>query len=450
MRNWSLRARLLLLGSASVIVFLGFAWAALERAFVNDTAANLRTSLDAELYAVLGAMEVQGGRARILDERLATALNVPQSGRVAVLIDGRGREVWRSNSGVGLALPPLEVLAPGRGAFATPEDGDWYRYAFGFAWVVEPGNRLFPFTLSLLDDGAALQSRLGKFRRRLGLWFGVAIGLLGIGQFLILSFGLSPLDRLGRELVRVEQGRQPRIQQAYPPELARLAARINQFIASERAAGRRQRRAFGDLAHSLKTPLAVISGLADERRLGREAATVDEHIARMNRIIDYQLQRASRAASWVGREPVEVNPLLRQVCASLDKVYADKGVEVSWRPDEAARFHGSADDWLELAGVLLDNAYKFTRRRVQVTSRALPGEVRAGLEVRIADDGPGIAPERRRTVLERGARLDERVLGQGLGLAVAAEIAERCGGRLEPGESEWGGCEMLLHFPARN
>ena len=447
-RSWSLRARLLLLGSASVMVFLGFAWAALERAFVNDTAANLRARLDAEIYAVLGAMEVQGGQARIFDERLATALNVPQSGRVAVLADARGREIWRSNSGVGLSLPPPQVLPPGRSVFSLPGQTGWYRHTFGFAWVVEPGHRVIPFTLSLLDDGAALRARLGEFRRQLGLWFGVAIGVLLTGQFLILSFGLAPLNQLGRELVRVEQGRQPRIQGRYPPELARLGARINQFISSERAAARRQRRAFGDLAHSLKTPLAVISGLADERRLGRESATVDEHIARMNRIIDYQLQRAGRAASGVGQEPVEINPLLHQLAASLDKVYADKGVVVSWHLDAAARFYGNADDWLELAGVLLDNGYKFTRSRVRITSRSLPGEGRSGLDVRIADDGLGVPPERRRMVLARGARLDERTLGQGLGLAVAAEIAGRYGGELELGESDWGGCEVCLRFAA--
>jgi two-component system sensor histidine kinase PhoQ len=225
---------------------------------------------------------------------------------------------------------------------------------------------------------------------------------------------------------------------------------MNGLIASQRARLKRYRDALGDLAHSLKTPLAVLGSQLDERA-GSDPGLMRRQVERMNELVSYQLKRAAAAgASVLGEEPVPVEPALAELVLALNKVYADKRVRIAVEADPAAVFHGDRGDLLEIAGNLLDNACKWCRGQVHVSAAVVTPpkrQGRAGLMLIVDDDGPGIAAGQAERLLRRGVRADERVEGQGIGLAVANEIVAGYGGTLSLEASPAGGARARVVLP---
>jgi two-component system sensor histidine kinase PhoQ len=190
--------------------------------------------------------------------------------------------------------------------------------------------------------------------------------------------------------------------------------------------------------------LAVARSLAVTTQL-------QEQITRMDEIVSYQLKRAAMSGgSGLGHAPIEVAGVIEPLCATLLKVYADKGPRIEMQLDHSARYIGDQGDLMEIAGNLLDNACKWCRTQVKLTAATLvtPGTRREGLLLIVEDDGPGIANEQRDHVLKRGARLDERVSGQGIGLSVVQEVAQLSGGSVEIDTSSLGGAKITVRLPA--
>ena len=218
-----------------------------------------------------------------------------------------------------------------------------------------------------------------------------------------------------------------------------LTDNLNHLLVRERAQQQRYRDALADLAHSLKTPLALLKGVAGDPQLLSQ--TLPEQLERMNHIVAYQLQRASTAGAARFAVALAVNPVLDKTAASLRKVYAEKGLqldivadEVLWKIDEG--------DLYELLGNLLDNACKWCRQRVRVT---LASDADA-LHLEVADDGPGVADPQ--AILRRGVRADEQVPGHGIGLAMIADIVHAYGGELAIRRSNLGGASFCVTLPA--
>ena len=237
----------------------------------------------------------------------------------------------------------------------------------------------------------------------------------------------------------LQAGERGDIGEDYPRELSGLAGTLNRFVERERDNRERYRRAMGDLAHSLKTPIAVLNNAstalpADEKRL------FAEQLERMENTVAHQLSRAAALRPVVPRETVEVGPLIDRLHRTLDKAYAAKGVAV--RTSGTARVRGDERDLLEMLGNLLENAYKYCGSRVRVAVRDA-----ATVCVEVEDDGPGVPVEARARVLERGARADSVHSGQGIGLAVVVELAEAYGGRLAISDSDLGGARVTLEIP---
>jgi two-component system sensor histidine kinase PhoQ len=171
----------------------------------------------------------------------------------------------------------------------------------------------------------------------------------------------------------------------------------------------------------------------------------------MDDIVRYQLKRASMSGgTGLGSAPIEVSGELAALRETLLKVYADKHLSLQVEADTEARFIGDDGDLMEIAGNLLDNACKWCKSQVKVTAKPLasPGSRREGLLLSVEDDGPGISPEQREHVLKRGARLDERVSGQGIGLSVVQELAQLSGGSIAIDASSLGGCKITIRLPA--
>lgn len=445
----SLNRRLLLATGIILIVFLGLTGMVLDRAFRASAQSAVRDRLQAHVYALLAAADRDvSGTLRVPAELPEARFSIPGSGLYAQVLDGANRVVWQSPSLLGAQPRFAEAASPGESVFGRlSDDGPgFFGMAFGVVW--ESGSGAARYTFQVSEDLAAYQHQVSGFRRNLWGWF-VAVGVVLLAVLaLLLRWGLAPVRRVARDLDAVRSGRRQRLSGKYPRELIGLTESINAFVAFERARQERYRNTLSDLAHSLKTPLAVLRGASEPGFDGASplAPLVREQVGRMTQIVDYQLQRSVAPAPATLASPVALRALVERMRTSLDKVYHERNLECVVDIDESLRAWASEGDLLEIVGNLMDNAYKWARGRVLV--RAGPATVAGGVVMRLEDDGPGIADGERERVLQRGARADEAVAGHGIGLAVVREIVSAYGGELHIQRSEQlGGAALVLRLP---
>lgn len=441
----SLNARVTLGAAVVLAVFVALSALALERAFRDSARSARQERLLAQIYLLMAAAEVDAqGRLTLSSGPSEPRLDQPGSGLYAVIVDGMGATVWRSRSTLSADAPHAAPLPAGAQRFEEVNAGEgFFVESFGVSWATPGGS--FPFTFSVIESLAPYREQLAAYRRALGIWLGAMALVLLVAQWAILRWGLSPLRRVADEVTRLEQGEQERIAGNYPTEVQCLTDNLNALLVRERAQQKRYRDALADLAHSLKTPLALLrAGLRDQARGGAPLRPLDEQVEHMDRIVAYQLQRASTVGRSRLAAPQPVRPVVDRVLAALAKVYADKPIATEVDLDAALRFRGNDSDLTELMGNLLDNAFKWAGARVRVSAVAGEGQ----LVLRTEDDGPGIAPDEARRVLERGVRADQSVPGQGIGLAVVRDIVEAYEGELRIERSSLGGACVTLVLPA--
>jgi signal transduction histidine kinase len=271
----------------------------------------------------------------------------------------------------------------------------------------------------------------------------VLAGMLIAGVLLQVRVGLGPLFSLQREVAAVRQGKADRLRGAYPAELDPLASELNALVAHNQDVVERQRTHVGNLAHALKTPLSVMAAEA-QARPGPLADVVARQTDTMRQQVDHHLRRARAAARpQGGGERTEVAGVLDELVRTLDRIFRDKGVDIDWEAPDDLFFHGERQDFLELAGNVMENACKWCRGRVRVDAAPMGAQLRLVIE----DDGPGLAAEDRGEVLQRGARLDESAPGSGLGLSIVDELAKAYGGSLAMADSVLGGLKVTLMLP---
>ena len=200
-----------------------------------------------------------------------------------------------------------------------------------------------------------------------------------------------------------------------------------------------------DLAHSLKTPLAVMTGLGDQGQLGPpQIETLREQTERMNQIVSYQLQKATNVSEMSISKPVDLIVIIEKLVSALEKVYREKGVRVTRSLPPTMSLRMDEGDCLEIVGNLLDNAFKYGNSRIAVT--ALCDEMSRSLKLVIEDDGEGLTDSEIEKILNRGTRLDEASEGQGIGLAVVADIVQSYNIELDFGRGNLGGLQASLKF----
>ncbi len=279
--------------------------------------------------------------------------------------------------------------------------------------------------------------------RRFALTTLLALALLGAGLVagvvIQVRVGLEPLFRLRRDVADVRKGRAERLDQSYPEELAPLAGELNALLAHNHEVIERQRTHVGNLAHALKTPLSVMLSEAE----GRDdplALLVTRQAQIMRGQVDHHLRRARAAARAQGQgERTPLAPVVEELSRTLERIFHDRKLVIDWDVDEALAFRGERQDLLEIIGNVMENAAKWGRRKVTVRAFA---EGPARMRITVEDDGPGLPPERRGEVLQRGARLDESAPGSGLGLSIVEELTKAYGGSIELADSRWGGLRV--------
>lgn len=278
------------------------------------------------------------------------------------------------------------------------------------------------------------------------LFVGVAIVCL-VGGVMQVRNGLSAVDRLRVRLLAVRQGNERRIDGTYPTEVQPLVDDLNTLLDHrERTVARALAKA-GDLAHGLKTPLAILAHEAEQAgAAGHQelAAAIDRQVERMRRQMDYHLAHARAAAS--GATPgarCSVAESAEGLARTLHQLHAARGITIDVHVTTDHTIRGQREDLDEMLGNLLDNACKWTRTRVVVSSAADGDHV----AIIVDDDGPGLEPAKRDVVLQRGVRLDESEPGSGFGLAIVRELAELYGGSISLTAAPMGGVRATLRLP---
>ena len=265
--------------------------------------------------------------------------------------------------------------------------------------------------------------------------------------FVQLRLGLAPFERLHERLLGVRHGREHKVTGMYPAEVQPLVDDLNALLEQRDEAVRRAQAKAGDLAHGLKTPLAVIAHEADRAAAAgdREFAAVIRHeVDRITRQVDYHLAHARAAASGATLgATAAVRASVDGLVRTLSRLHADRGlvIDVEMPDDLVVRIH--REDLDEMLGNLIDNACKWARARVVVSG----AREAAGLAITVDDDGPGIDASMREAVLQRGVRADEAAPGTGIGLAIVRDLSELYGGSITLTASPMGGLRAVLRLP---
>jgi two-component system sensor histidine kinase PhoQ len=442
----SIHLRMVIAASFVLAAFFGLSGYALDKAFRDSVEVALKDRLQGHVYALLAAADTNtSGRMRMPETLPDPRFSNPDSGLYARITGEQGAYRWSSPSLVGRNLEFAPELEAGERRFLRSATGEGlHLFAFGLVWEDNKGREL-AYTIVVAESGATVAAQISRFRLTLFLWLGGAALLLLIVQGLVLRWGLGPLRRVAQDLQRIKQGESSALEGDYPSELRGLTQNINLLIRHGQASQTRYRNSLGDLAHSLKTPLAVLQGAVDRGDEANLRQAVQEQVPRMSDIVQYQLQRAAAAGRSDMVQAVAVAPILEKILNTLEKVYLDKGVTCRSELKGEARFFGDEGDLFEILGNILENAFKYCRSRVRVRTTGSAGE-QPSLRVSVEDDGPGIEEEEVGELLRRGGRRDEQVPGQGIGLSIADEIVRLYDGVLEIGQSDLGGARITLRW----
>lgn len=444
----SVSQRLLISVTLLLLLFFGVMVFELDASVRRLSEDSLRETLDAQMVTLISSAEPDSSgriapRLSDVDERL----NTLGSGLYATVSAGDAEPYWRSPSATGSVqrLGPPQI--PGDEDFRYLIDTRGARlavFSVGLEWEAEG-----ELTFSVATDMERYDDNTKRFRQGLLSGFAVVAVLLLLALAALLRWALAPLRRLEAQIRLVERGDRDQLDDRWPKELAGVVANLNTLLAAERTRIARYRDTLGNLAHSLKTPLAVLRASFSPGVPG--AAQVDAQVDRMTAIVEHQLRRAATSGgASVGRHAVELLPIAQELRSTMLKVHGKKDFSLELVIPPELLFVGDRDDLTEALGNLMDNAAKWCRSRIRVGAsfQEEAGAARK-LAIVVEDDGPGVPAADRERVLERGARADEHTPGHGLGLAMVLDMAEMYGGRLEIAESGLGGARVELRLPGR-
>ncbi|MCL7462654.1 sensor histidine kinase [Pseudomonas sp. NW5] len=376
--------------------------------------------LEEEAQGLLAAL-VRGPAGLQLDEtRLAPAFQRAYSGRYFRIDFPEGR--WRSRSlwDSDLPQPATAGLQADLQAGVIDQQllvfrGDYQRFA----------QRL---SITVASDYTPVLDQFARIRWLTALLGGGALLLTLLLQWLSVRRALRPLEQVRTQIAELQAGRLTQLDEQVPGELSPLVGQLNHLLRHTAQTLQRSRHGLGNLGHALKTPLAVLFSLLEREELRAEPAlrrALREPLQQIEQRLARELGRARLAGEALPGAHFDCSSELPALCRTLALVHPH--VDIHWQAPAGLSIPRDREDLLELLGNLLDNACKWADSQVLCSA----GRGAEGYWLAVEDDGPGIAPERRREVIARGQRLDEQVAGHGLGLAIVRDIAEACGGTLE-------------------
>ena len=441
----SIQRRLMLTSTLVLVIFLTVTGLVLDRTFNQSVIKGAQQQLQLVVYSLMGAASEEGQQLTFSEGLAEPRLGQPDSGLYALVSNGQGETLWRSRSAVltDISRNTDSVLVPGEFVFQQwQQEVPRFSLSHSVTWEGLQDERV---VFTAITDQAPYRATIGAFRQSLGFALGGVALVFVLAQFLALRWGLTPLLRMQKEVVDLERGQRDQLSDGYPDELQELAAHLQHFVTQEQNQRRRYRQALDNLAHSLKTPLSVISNALKEPQ--PSSALLQDQVIRMQDVVRGQLNRAALAAPAALGQKTAAESLLLRLVNALRTAYPN--VDIQTRFEASGPLRGDVSDLMEIFGNVLENACKFSRGRVvvHVTPVADLQSEQAKLRVTVEDDGAGIQVGQREQVLKRGQRADNQTPGQGIGLSVAAELVDLYQGELTIGDSELGGASICITLP---
>jgi two-component system sensor histidine kinase PhoQ len=430
----SLVGRFVLSSLILLPIFIFFTGQLLVNTFEHSQLKSEQEKLQTQLYLLLGLTEMVDQKPVLPDAFTEPRFNLQNSGLYGMVFDKQGKVLWLSPSAALLnpsLLKPEQSFQTGKKFFFPKSSGRNLKlnvFGHDIGWVNEDES-VTPLRFVIAADSAALKSELKAYKNRLWQWLSVMGFALLIIQMLIMNWGLQPLKRLTTQLNALKENKIHKLDNNYPEEIQPVTNSFNQILTQEKQQRERYRNTMSDLAHSLKTPLAVIQSHAENQE--QEDETIRDQLERINQIISHQLKRAvirvNQNAINSQTDKISVKSMVDRLIKILSKVYIDKSINFANLIPSDASFYGDEADLLEVMGNLLDNACKYGKDAVVISSATHDGM----LNIYISDNGEGIDESLQETLLTRGARGDTAQAGQGLGLSVAVDIISSYGGGLQ-------------------
>jgi len=365
------------------------------------------------------------------------------SGLIAWVLDEETQPIWQSLSIE--SSPPTVLVSDNTGQWAYSQeyiDGMQYQIAaYKLAWEHTGTRDTFHFVVA--HRLGELKQQIFEFRIKNAISFALVTLSLLVCQFVVLRFAFRPIRDLEREIGAMEKGQQKALFSDYPQELLGVSENLNALIEKEYAQRERYRTSMADLAHSLKTPIAIINTELEEYASNE---SLQKALTRVNQTIEYQLRRAVITGHSLIDSGTKVDSVFDMVVSAMDQIYREKSIAVTKNVHQDDLFFGDENDLLEIFGNLLDNAYKYAESAVHISSMNTGKELRITIE----DDGDGVSQHQIERIFARGERLDRKNLGQGIGLAIVVDIVGSYDGSIVASSSEMGGARFDIKFPLKD
>lgn len=441
MKGRSLAFRLVLLSTLWIFGALLAGSVVLTGLFRDYVERNFDSRLEVLLDGLVALSEIEYGQLVLSRSAGEPRYDVPYSGWYWQISDRdgvlqRSRSLWdralTPRRGDGTTVLRYDTVGPQDQQLRTVERA-----------IQLPGSAS-TFYYQVAGDRAEALADIQEFESVLG-W---ALGALGSGLLvavlLQVRLGLRPLRSIGEALAEIRSGRTERLVGDFPQEVMPLADELNQLLEHNAEVVRRARTHVGNLAHALKTPVAVLANEADAAGDNPLAEIVRRQGAVMRRLVDHHMARARAAASVnVLGVRTELRPVIEALCRTLERIHAERHISVDYECAEGLAFRGERHDFEDLLGNLVDNGCKWARRQVFVRAENKEGWI----VITVDDDGPGLPADKRAEVFQRGTRLDEATPGTGLGLSIVNDVAGLYGGSIELDDSPLGGLRAVLILP---
>ena len=429
----SITRRLLIISAVMLAAFLGIAAYALDRAYINASNTDLSQRLEAHAYTLLAdAQDGPQGELSMPTQSSDPRFNQLDSGYQASIIELPKRVIWRSVSIQDEILTASADLKIGQTQLSIDDLSAHYEQVI--AWE-DFSNKEHIYSIVISMDIAPHLAEQASFRSTLWQWLSfTGIGLL-ITLIIAVRWGLRPLNEIPGHIQALEKGDVDMLSDDVASELKPLTQQINALLAQMHRRHERIRHAMSDMAHSLKTPLALM-----RTQLKADDTEVNQQINEIDRMIRYYRQRATLAGTDQFGALSRPHHIAQRIAQSLEKVHRGKSLRITIEIPEDLECRADEGDLYELFGNLLENAAKYAQQSVMVSYNE-------GIWA-VSDDGPGISAADAERVLQRGQRADEQRPGQGIGLAVVKAIVEQYDGQVEIDKSALNGAEIRFSLPA--
>lgn len=447
----SLKARLFISMLLLTLIVLPVLAIALSEAFEGHIKAALKNELTAYSYSILAVAEPNNGDLFLPEQQLENQFNVIDSGLYAFVVSNssdtnqqrvatlKSNEVWRSESALGFDFSDLDFRQSRVGEISYFEqtiNGVTYfvlEYAVSFA----DGELELPVTLFIIKDKTSFNQTVSSFNDEVILWLAVIFVVLLVVQLIWLYWTLKPLAFFRQELEQIKLGHSSEVKGKYPKELQQVTEQLNTLLHTEQSQRVRYRNALSDLAHSLKTPLAVI-----QSKIGK-SHDVENEVFQINATIEHQLKRAQSAGESSWRLGCSVAETVNELVMALEKIYQSKQLTFHIDVSNNSVFKGDKADLTELLGNLLDNACKAASTNVSISATM----EKSIIVFIVQDDGNGMTQAQIGRVMERGTRADTYEQGHGIGLAIVKDLVTSYKGSINIEHSvQYGGAKFTLSF----